>query len=289
MASSQSASSGRRSITATLRLLTEDLLALGDQPSSPQHQVYIRGRLARVWEEARARAAVKPPGALTDSHLEMSTERLAQVEDELKKLKISGEASSSQGPPITRLQADLEKVQQLLAVEQQKSTEQASRLSQIKAQLKTYDRKLDQASTRKQRVIADLEQKNQEGRQLTEKLKKAEGSLVVERESCLAKEAELQDQVKRLEEDLGASRATLTAYQEVEPGRFAVLRQQCLCSDQFLEKATHRIVRSFELAIDATLSQLKANGHVSEALSDGDVNRVQLLDSIPDEAFDYIE
>ncbi|XP_042401923.1 uncharacterized protein LOC121991909 [Zingiber officinale] len=103
--SAQSAPGGRRSITATLRLPTEDLLAPGDQSISPQHQVYIRGRLTYIWEEARARAAKKPPGALADNHLEMSTEYwvenivmcqwMAQVEDELKRLKISREASSS--------------------------------------------------------------------------------------------------------------------------------------------------------------------------------------------------
>ncbi|XP_042423342.1 uncharacterized protein LOC122010947 [Zingiber officinale] len=158
-------------------------------------------------------------------------QRLAQVEDELKKFKISGEASSSQGPPIARLQADLEKAQQLLSAEQQKSADQANRLGQIEAQLKTYDRKLNLAFTRKQRAIDDLEQKNKEARQLAEKLKNAKNSLVAERESHSAKEAELQDQVKRLEEDLEASRVALTAYQEAEPGRFAVLRQQYLRSD----------------------------------------------------------
>lgn len=71
--SSQSAPSGRRSITATFRLSTEDLHAPGDQPSSPQHQVYIHGRLARIWEEARAQSMMKYPGALADSHLEIST------------------------------------------------------------------------------------------------------------------------------------------------------------------------------------------------------------------------
>ncbi|XP_042423188.1 M protein, serotype 49-like [Zingiber officinale] len=180
-------------------------------------------------------------------------QRLAQVEDEPKKLKNFGETSSSQGPPTARLKADLEKAQQLLAMQQQKSVEQANRLSQIEAQLKTYGRKLELASKRKQRIIADLELKNQEARQSAEKLKNAESLLVAEHESRLAKEAELQDQAKHLEEELEASRAALKIYQEAEPGRFTVLRQQYLRSDQFLEKATSRIVRSFELAINVTL------------------------------------
>ncbi|XP_042425824.1 uncharacterized protein LOC122013642 [Zingiber officinale] len=168
---------------------------------------------------------MKPPSTLADNHLEMSTGRLAQVEDELKRLKIFGEASSSQGPPAARLKAKLKRAQLLLATEQQKLAEQASRLGQIEAQLKTYNRKFNLASTRKLWAIVDLEEKNKEARQLAEDLKKAEDFLVVERESRSAREVELQGQVKRLEEELKASCATLKTYQEAEPGRIAVLKQ----------------------------------------------------------------
>ena len=71
--SSHSATPRRRHVTATLHLLTEDLLAPGGSADQTEHRIIIRGHLAEIWADARARAAVAPPGVLANSYTKQIT------------------------------------------------------------------------------------------------------------------------------------------------------------------------------------------------------------------------
>ena len=88
--------------------------------------------------------------------------RLAMVDEELRQLKVVSGPSGSQGPSYAELKKEMKKAQDLLAVEQKKTADQAHALAESERQVKSLDTKITLATTRKNTAIFDLEKKNVE-------------------------------------------------------------------------------------------------------------------------------
>ena len=62
-----------RTIRVTLHLPTEELIPEADRPSTPEHTITLKGPLAEMWADARARTALIPLGNLANSHMREAT------------------------------------------------------------------------------------------------------------------------------------------------------------------------------------------------------------------------
>ncbi|XP_042472398.1 uncharacterized protein LOC122055066 [Zingiber officinale] len=202
------------------------------------------------------------------SHAARMFVRLAFLEEKVKQLKVSSSQSSAAqeqiNAEVAKLRVTLEKSNKLLEAERAKSARQAMMLERLNKQVTTFDNKIKLANTWKNRVIADLEEKNKEARPLTQKLKEAEDFLVAERHSRSTEETTLRNQLTSKDtalatakDELEASRAALTTYQDVEQSRFEAMNKNYLLSDVFNEKVVDWALRLFDLAIDGTFDQLR--------------------------------
>ena len=81
--------------------------------------------------------------------------RLAALEEEFKKLQISGGAPA-QGPSYAALRAELSKSEKLLAAERHKSSGLETRVAGPEAQVKSHDQEMKLATNRKNTAISDL-------------------------------------------------------------------------------------------------------------------------------------
>ncbi|XP_042460396.1 uncharacterized protein LOC122043899 [Zingiber officinale] len=304
-ASSHSATTRRRHVITTLHLPTEDLSALGSSADQTEHRIIIRGHLVEIWEDARARAAAAPPSFWVDG-LAMS-QRLAFVEDELKRLKETpGQLGATHGlndTQVAQLQADLAKSEELLAAERGKSAEQVGHIDRIKREISTFEGKITLATNRKQRAIKDLEKKNVEARALEQKLKQTEdklknveGLLMSERQARESEETTLRSQLSDKDADLAVVKAdlesiqsALEAYKESEPSRFEEMKVAYIRSDTFVDKFVARVLRLFGCTVDNIFDQLKKKGHLPANLPGSTIDRDQLNDSIPDDTLAYLE
>ncbi|XP_042440697.1 uncharacterized protein LOC122026118 [Zingiber officinale] len=262
LASAQTTPGRRRTIRVTLHLSIEAFMAESDRPTAPEYMITMKGALAEMWADARARVAMIPLDKLANSHMQQSTgrwveeivvsNRLAMVEEELKRLKSQGGPSSSRGPSYAELQKEFTKTKDLLEAERKKTADQAYMLDQLNKHVKSYDHKIELATTRKNTAIADLEKKNVEARALEQRVNELAELLEGEQKGRSEEVTKLKDDVKGLQEALDASRATFKEYQEAEPGRVATLRQKYIRSAKFVEKVCDWLVIAFELAITAT-------------------------------------
>ena len=62
-----------RTIRVTLHLPTEELLPEADRPTVPEHTITLKGPLAEMWADARARVAMIPLRNLANSHMQAAT------------------------------------------------------------------------------------------------------------------------------------------------------------------------------------------------------------------------
>ncbi|XP_042467281.1 uncharacterized protein LOC122050445 [Zingiber officinale] len=246
LVSAQTTPGRRRTVRAALHLPTEAFMAESDRPTAPEHMITMKGPLAEMWADARARVAMIPLDKLADSHMQQATgrwvqevavsNRLAMVEDELKRLKSQGGPSSSRGPSYAELQKELDKTKNLLEAERKKTADQAYMLDQLDKKVKSYDRKIELATTRKNIAIADMEKKNVEARALEQRVNELAELLESVHKGRSEEVTKLKDDLKALQEALDASRAAFKEYQEAEPGRVAALRQYYIRSAEFVEK-----------------------------------------------------
>ncbi|XP_042460341.1 nucleolar and coiled-body phosphoprotein 1-like [Zingiber officinale] len=140
-ASAQTTPGRRRTIRVSLHLSTEELMPEADRPTTPEHLITMKGPLAEMWADAQARVAIIPLSSLANSHMQQATgrwveeivvsNRLAMVDEELRRLKAAYGPPGSQGPSYSELQKELKKAQNLLAVEQKKTADQAHTLVEL--------------------------------------------------------------------------------------------------------------------------------------------------------------
>ena len=62
-----------RTIRATLHLPIEELLPESDRLTAPEHTITMKGPLAEMWADARARVAMIPLGNLANSQMQQAT------------------------------------------------------------------------------------------------------------------------------------------------------------------------------------------------------------------------
>ncbi|XP_042404946.1 cytochrome P450 71A23-like [Zingiber officinale] len=202
--------------------------------------------------------------------------RLAHLEDEFRKLKVSSGASSSQEPSISeveKLKANMEKSNKLLEAERKKSV----------------DQEIESDTAWKQQAINDLKLKNQEVRKLAQKLKEAEDFMVTERNSRSAEEKSLWDQIATAKDELEGSQAALRIYQDVDGSRFETMKKVYLHSDAFCDRFTDRALRLFDLAIEGTIGQLPEGGHLPTTVTSKVISRDKLTATLPNDMLDYLE
>ncbi|XP_042432561.1 nucleolar and coiled-body phosphoprotein 1-like [Zingiber officinale] len=222
LASAQTTPGQRRTIRATLHLPTKAFMAESDRPTTPEHMITMKGPLAKMWADARARVAMIPLDKLADNHMQQSTGRwveeiavsnhLAMVEEELKRLKSQGGPSSSRGPSYAELQKELDKTKDLLEAERKKTADQAYMLDQLDKKVKSYDLKIELATTQKNTAIADLEKKNVEARALEQRVNELAELLEGEQNGRSTEVTKLKDDLKELQGALDASRAAFKEY-----------------------------------------------------------------------------
>ena len=215
--------------------------------------------------------------------------RLAMVDEELRRLKAAGGPPGSQGPSYSELQKELKKAQDLLAAEQKKTADQAHTLAELERQVKTLDQKISLATTRKNTTISDLEKKNVEARGLEQKVKELTDQLAGEKVARSAEANKQKDELKTLQESLATSQAAFKEYQEAESSRVAALRQNYIRSPEFSEKVYKRMYTAFDLAMTATTTYLKSKGLLPDSALIPAVDQVALLDNIPKDLYDYLE
>ncbi|XP_042467049.1 uncharacterized protein LOC122050185 [Zingiber officinale] len=288
-----------RTVRVTLHLPTEELLPEADRRSAHEHTITMKGPLAEMWADARARVAMIPLSKLADSHMEQATgrwveeivvsSRLAEVEAELKQLKASNGPSGSLGPTYAELQRQLKETQDQLTAEQKKTADQAHYLAESERKIKSLDQKLTLATTRKNTAISDLEKKNVEARGLEQKVKELMEQLDAEKTDRSADAAKQKEELKQLQEALTASQATFKEYQEGEPTRAAALRQGYIRSPAFFEKICERMYTAFDLAMTATTNFLKSKGQLPEYFVLPAKDQAAVLNDIPTTLYDYLE
>ncbi|XP_042409832.1 circumsporozoite protein-like [Zingiber officinale] len=100
------------------------------------------------------------------------------------------------GPSYAELKADLDKTKRLLEAEQHKSSDLQTVADQLKTEVKTYDKKIEQVNTRKNMAISDLEIKNTKARALAQRVKELTDLLTAEKAGCSAEVIALQGDLK---------------------------------------------------------------------------------------------
>ncbi|XP_042448062.1 uncharacterized protein LOC122032814 [Zingiber officinale] len=240
--------SGPRLIKTVLRLPSEEYLAAADWPSNWVEQIAI-------------------------------SNRLAELEDELKKLKAVGESRQST--------TALEKAKKLLEAERGKSSDLSSEVARLEALVKQRDKEIKTATTRKRKAIDDMDMMKVENQGLEQRVKDMDVSLTAEREGRSADQAKAEGALKDLQAALDASKAILKEYQDGEPDRSAEARKAFVRSDEFGEKFSDKLSLTFEEAIKVAVDYLKTKGHIPAELSIPSEDLAVMMGSILDSLFNF--
>ncbi|XP_042460069.1 uncharacterized protein LOC122043501 [Zingiber officinale] len=81
----------------------------GAESRALEHQIIIQGALAQIWADARAHATIMPPGALADSHTQMSTGH------EVKQLRAPSDQSSASRAQLEQMNIEMSQLRVNLA------------------------------------------------------------------------------------------------------------------------------------------------------------------------------
>ena len=134
--------------------------------------------------------------------------RLAELEDELKKLKAAGDSQQST--------AALEKAKKLLEAERKQASELASKVVRLEAMVKQRDKEIKTVITRKRQAIDDMDRMKVEIRGLEPRIKDLDALLATEKESRSADLQRFDGELKDLQAASDAAHAALKEYQEGE-------------------------------------------------------------------------
>ncbi|XP_042432966.1 paramyosin-like [Zingiber officinale] len=135
--------------------------------------------------------------------------RLAELEDELKKLKAAGDSRQST--------AALEKAERLLEAERGKTSGLTSEVARLEALVKQRDKEVKTATARKLKAIDDMDLMKVENRGLEQRVKELDASLTAEREGRSADRTKAEGALQDLQATLDASQTALKDYQNGEP------------------------------------------------------------------------
>ena len=130
--------------------------------------------------------------------------RLAELEDELKKLKAARDSRQST--------AALEKAKKLLEAERGKSSGLSSEVARLEALVKQRDKEIKTATTRKRQAIDDMDMMKVENRGLEQRVKELDALLKTEREGRSTDQVKAEGALKDLQAAFNASKATFKEY-----------------------------------------------------------------------------
>ncbi|XP_042415358.1 uncharacterized protein LOC122004558 [Zingiber officinale] len=190
--------SGTVSIESTPTPLSS-LMAISEvPPSSPPRTMRRLRRLGDL-----PSSSGEPSGQATAPQEQIAiSNRLAELEDELKKLKALGE---SRGQSTTAL----EKAKKLLEAERNKSSDLSGEVARLEALVKQRDKEIKTATTRKRKAIDDMNLMKVENRGLEQRVKDLDALLTIEPEGRSTDQTKSEGALKDLQAALDASRATL--------------------------------------------------------------------------------
>ncbi|XP_042410216.1 peroxisomal and mitochondrial division factor 2-like [Zingiber officinale] len=185
--------------------------------------------------------------------------RLAELEDELKKLKAAGDSRQST--------ATLEKAKRLLEAERGKTSVLTSEVARLEALVKQRDKEVKTATARKLKAIDDMDLMKVENRRLEQRVKELDASLTAEREGRSADRTKAEGALQDLQAALDASQTALKDYHDGEPSLSAEVRKAFVRLDEFGEKFTDKLSLTFEEAIKVAVDYMKNKGHAPADLS----------------------